>query len=372
MGTAAGKWLGTIPCSATSLQGNLYWYVNAKDRTGEVIDNFASQRQPVLVEVVETTTEDPPSFPGKPAPARCGIVGECPEEMLGTPACPGTVAADGRRGGKTVGDDCKADVECNNGLQCQQGICTAPQSCERDSDCPSRKCVDLLCTADDEASEPVRGTLLNWVGLHVAADVALVSGTNVCQSGDFLCLYDNGVRQGSLGESFSGEDASAGDAESGLAFGTVRILAAYERSLMTHLGVEGRLGIAFNGAPKTGNLSFFPFHLEARAKYWFSGSPTASSPSPYLFAGGGLAQVDAKVDVAIRQDIEGCDPSDDCQETANVRAYKRMGAGFLSVGGGALVPVGPNIGVNLNLSAMLMLPKSGMVLEPSLGFVYGF
>ncbi len=52
-------------------------------------------------------------------------------------------------------------------------------------------------------------------------------------------------------------------------------------------------------------------------------------------------------------------------------AWRKMGQGFGTIGGGAIFPLGPNGGVQLNLNIMFMLPSSGTVLEPSLGYVIG-
>jgi hypothetical protein len=49
-----------------------------------------------------------------------------------------------------------------------------------------------------------------------------------------------------------------------------------------------------------------------------------------------------------------------------------MGVGFVTLGGGALLAIGPNYGINLNVNAQYMLPKSGFVLQPAAGFEYGF
>jgi hypothetical protein len=368
MGSAGGKWLGTIPCSATDLQGKLSWYVNAIDQSGELIDNYGAQRQPVEIQLVENTTEPPPAYPDQEPPTRCGAASECPPEMLGTPACPGTVKPDPTRGNKTAGDRCETTPQCSSGLDCVDGECQPPKSCETDVDCTHGRCVDLLCTID--AEDDADSIALNWIGLHFATDLALVSGDNVCQNSNFACFYEDGSLVGSNGATFGGPNTSPGNVQSGFALGTMRVLASYERLLTPNIGVEARLGFAFGGAPSASGISFLPIHAEARGKYWLLGAPGQQVFRPYLHLGGGVAQVDAKVSVLIAQDCSTA--TGPCTPTPEIDAYQQMGAAFITVGGGALLALGPSYGINLNLNGQYMFPKSGLVLQPAAGFEYGF
>jgi hypothetical protein len=133
MGSAGGKWLGTIPCSATDLQGKLSWYVNAIDPSGELIDNYGAQRQPVEMQVVESTSEPAPAYPDQDPPTRCGAASECPPEMLGTPACPGTIKPDPTRGNKEAGERCQNSSQCSTGLDCVSGECQPPRAARQTS-----------------------------------------------------------------------------------------------------------------------------------------------------------------------------------------------------------------------------------------------
>ncbi len=48
-----------------------------------------------------------------------------------------------------------------------------------------------------------------------------------------------------------------------------------------------------------------------------------------------------------------------------------MGQGFITGGGGVVYAFTENLGAQLNLNLMVMLPTSGFVIQPSLGVVYG-
>jgi hypothetical protein len=53
-------------------------------------------------------------------------------------------------------------------------------------------------------------------------------------------------------------------------------------------------------------------------------------------------------------------------------AYRKLGNAFVTTGGGVLVGLGGGMALQIHLNAMLMLPSVGVVIEPSLGVLYGF
>ena len=110
-----------------------------------------------------------------------------------------------------------------------------------------------------------------------------------------------------------------------------------------------------------------------------------------MHLGGGIAQVDGKVKVKVADcsnalfNAPSSDPnytSEGAQCAAGVGnhttvpyeldAWRKMGQSFITVGGGAMYAFKENIGAQLNLNLMYMLPTSGVVIQPSLGVVYGF
>jgi hypothetical protein len=357
-------WLGQIPCSATDLQGTLRYYVNAKNSKGEIVDNFGTQKQPFQVQIVEQSSLEPPAHPGRAAPARCGATSECPPEMIGTPACPGTSEDPDRK--KSWNESCEFSAECESGLFCREGLCQSAPSCEKDTDCDSGRCVDYVCDLEEKTA--TKKSLRNWVGLHFGADFAYVTGEDVCLNDDYRCFYGDGVEQGSNGEvAIPGQ---AGRIDGGFAPGSLRVLLSYEHILPFGLGMEARAGAAFSTTPTTGDTSFFPVHAEGRLKYWFI-PPGAPGFHPYVHVGGGIAQVDGMVTVRIGQDTTNCTITN-CPEQPTVEAYNRLGTGFVTGGAGALLAFQGQWGLNVNLNAMYTLPASALVLEPALGFLYGF
>ena len=104
-----------------------------------------------------------------------------------------------------------------------------------------------------------------------------------------------------------------------------------------------------------------------------------------MHVGGGLAQVDGKVKVVVADckeslpdaDYNKCIAGDKTFNTSETKAYtldawRKMGQGFITAGGGAVYAFNEKFGAQLNINLMYMLPTSGPVRQPSRGVVYGF
>jgi len=355
-------WQGEIPCADTGVNGKLKFYVQAKDKDGEELDSFGSKKQASEIQIVGRTDAEPPSYPGQAAPAKCMDASACPEDMIGTPACPGT-----KKSSKGSGTLCESTSDCDSGLFCLPNdsggrTCQSAPSCETAADCPSgAACTNGTCDVEN-MSAPFKK---NWLGLHFAADFAFLSGSNVCTRGSsFDCYYAGG-------HPYTGTPVQnqGGNLNGGAAPGTVRLLLSYERVIWRNLAGEVRAGFAFNGGPKAPDgTSFLPIHLELRAKYWF-GRDVFSKKGfrPYGYLGGGIAQVDAKLTVTVYDPV-----SNPAQPTPQLDAYRKFGQSFISFGVGAMYAFAPTHGLVLNVGAMYLFPASGLVLEPTLGYEIGF
>lgn len=381
-----------IPCSATTLAGSLRFYVRAQDAAGDVVDTYGSKSKPVEVSIVGKTDAEPPAFPDKDPPARCAEEVECPPDF------PGCKSGGGPRGDKGWGSSCDSTQECQSGLACINGSCETAQSCDIDADCPSGKCVSGTCQAGDGPSGPYKK---NWLGFHVAQDFAIVGGDNVCsqQSQDqegFACFYSGTENQ----YRFDPQPGRANKITTGMAPATTRFLLSFDRALTPNISLGARAGFAIGGGPAAGpnaDVKFLPFHGEVRGTYWIGGKDVLAKKGlrPYVHAGGGIAQVDAKLPVTVVDCANGeqnpaivkplqQDPTstyNQCKNAAGAQgllgtelkldAYKKLGQSFVGIGGGAVYALSPNSGIQLNLNVMFMLPTSGQVIEPSLGYVFG-
>jgi hypothetical protein len=402
-------WQSEIPCAETGVAGKMRFYVQAKDKDGEELDNYGTKKEPAEISIVSRTDEEPPSYPGQAAPQKCMEKASCPPEMLGTPACPGT-GGGAERGNKGWGSPCDTSQECDVGLLCTQGdngrTCETAPSCDSTADCPSGAiCKSGTCDIDAASGGEAAGGPFkkNWLGLHMAFDFAYLSGSNVCGSpSDFNCYFGGGTAYTTGGSKQNGAPATkySGNINGGFATGTIRLLASYERIVVGNLGAEAKLGFAFNGGPKTPQgQAFLPVHAEVRGKYWFGKSVFSKKGlRPYVHLGGGLAQVDVKLPTTVvdcfkvpvtvppgapadRQECQNGAPpsaahpngvaSGTSGRQVTLDAYRKLGQGFVTIGGGAMYAFAKNHGLVLNLSFMYMLPSSGVVFEPSLGYVLG-
>ncbi len=375
---------GEIPCADTKSAGDLKVYARAKDAAGETIDNWGSKNKPINYSLGETVTGEPPAYPGEKAPDRCTDSAECPPDF---PGC----GNQSNRGNVDWGGACQNSTECKSGLLCEGGVCETAPSCESDSDCSSGKCTAGKCDVGDESPSQSGPFKKNWLGVHFGMDIAFIGGTNVCGSGGGYECY----MAGSSSEPFTGPPYPGTGIKDGTAMGTMRVMASYDRALMRLFSLGARVGFAFNGGPPavTDNkgdndpsndetIAFLPIHLEARATLWPApGGIGAKLFRPYVFAAGGMAQVDAKVPVTVfdcsgEADPAACgagetNPPADAGAQKKLDAWKKLGQGFVGGGLGIVFAVKDNIGIQVNGNVMYMFSSSGLVIEPSLGVVYG-
>lgn len=393
MKVAGGTLRGQIPCDGVSTAGALNFYVIAQDANGDTVETLGSEAAPTTYNIVAQSAQPAPAYPGASPPARCGAGGdggkvECPPGM---PGC---------AGGGGWGDSCTPAEPCKKGLYCAAGTCENAPSCEVNSDCDSGRCNDGFCQMGDSGGPGAGGKFRRvMVGLHFAGDLWMTSkATDVCgnasvEAGTYTC-YRSG--QTSVDPALDSEPLAAkgyaGTINQGMALATLRLLLSLDYALTPNITVGGRAGAAFRGGPPSikytagqasKSTAFLPFHIEARAAYWFR---PLSMPGlhPYIHVGGGMAQVDGKVPVSVFRCQDGAHTATDysCQgvngdgngydsNIYKLDAWRKMGQGFATVGGGVLIPVGPAGNIQANLNVMFMLPASGTVFEPSVGYVMG-
>jgi hypothetical protein len=221
---------------------------------------------------------------------------------------------------------------------------------------------------EDAGEEDDSRFLENWVGLHVGFDFGIVSGTRICAAegyaDDFRCYDPNNPNAVILTNRYPERPEFSSSIENAVIYTSTRLLASYDRVLASRFTVGARAGFAFGGAP----VNFLPLHLEAHAALWIR-PIHASGFRPYVSLGGGMAQADAHMKVTNREDIN---PQDGIPEDIQYDAYKHMGRFFAKLGLGFVYPLSASIGLQVNLNGMYMIPSSGIVVEPSLGAVYGF
>lgn len=392
-----GSFRAQIPCDATQLSGTLRFYVRAKNAGGETVANFGSKSTPVEMQLVEESSMEPPSYEDSDPPERCATKEICPPDF------PGCDSGEKSRGNVDWGGSCENSTECKSGLLCVDGTCETAPSCESDADCPAGTCIGGKCDIGDDTS-PKTGFKKNWLGIHVGQDIALISGTDMCTlqgqaDQNFACYYAGTTDAPLVDDVYPGASIA-----SGTVMATTRILLSYERALTANVTAGLRAGYALRGGPPAGRdvdyegneidsvkaegTPFLPFHAEVRVAYYFGSNALGKTGlRPYIHAGGGLAQVDGKVvvlakDCGIYAQMDpnayancaaGTVPDDQrlADSEVEVDAWKKLGRGFVTGGGGGVLAFNRTTGLQLNINLMYMLPTSGFVIEPSLGLVFG-
>jgi hypothetical protein len=400
------------------------------------LDGYGTPDGPVDIMLNDATTEKPPHFPGQPAPNRCADLADCPPEMLGTPACPGTekpgaANAAGAGGAKGWGDACEEHSECQSGLACLGGSCETAPSCSADADCDDGRCDMTTGTCaygeteeEEESTVPGQGPK-NMVSLSLGMDFTLVNGSAVCdpiKSPNFACYYDDKpyylatTADGVSPTQYNAADGSVqdrywdGGTAAGIGFGSIRILLAYDMMLLQNVSGGVNAGIALSPIPGAG----IALHADLHGKYWFSGN--SKGLRPFVGLGLGFGPVDSMTTVQVvetayedsgfrrqqagataatqaRTGMNGlangtafasdlCKTPDElaAQGAATlqnefcqlpVQAGTTFGSVFLGLGVGAWFNLGGH-GPQLELYGKILLPDSGVSLQPALSYVYGF
>ncbi|MFW5741599.1 MAG: hypothetical protein ACOC1F_14705, partial [Myxococcota bacterium] len=284
---------------------------------------------------------------------------DCPP---GLPGCP---AAGEGRGDKGWGSACEETQECQAGLICVGGMCEE---------------------GEEEEGGPSGFYKKNWVGAYASFDLAYVTGDDVCgrdsQANDgYACFREDGSQYHGMPVASGNGNAIAG----GLAPATARFMLGFDRVFGDNITLGARAGWAIRGGPQPDNgNAFLPFHLEARGQYFFGKDPFSRvGLRPFAFVGGGMAQVDTKVEVSVREQdncpAEGCavlDKNDNViqrnPQTQKVDAWRKAGQSFIGLGGGVMYALNADGGLVGELKISYMLPTPNIVVSPTIGYVHGF
>ena len=364
-----GGWGANIPCEEVTTTGDLKYYVKALDASGDQIAGLGSTSKPYVTKIKNQLDGDPPHMPSTPPPAQCAAKEDCPP---GFPGC----SAGQKRGDKGWGSSCEETRECQSGLACKGGVCE-----EGEDD------------GSGGSAGPSGPAKKNWVGLYGAFDLALVSGSDVCgvdsqKNNGYACFIKDGQFSGNQ---YHGNPIPSGNGNAiagGLAPATARVMAGFDRVLAGNFMLGARAGWAFRGGPQPdGGNKFLPFHLELRASYWFGKDPFSRVGfRPFVFLGGGMAQVDTRVDVSVREQEncgkQGCivRAGNDANapiiqinpQTQTVQAWRKSGQSFAGLGGGAMYAMSANGGIVAAIKISQMFPTSGTVISPEIGYAMGF
>jgi hypothetical protein len=189
-----------------------------------------------------------------------------------------------------------------------------------------------------------------------APSILLPETRGVCTAesnaaGDYACFV--GDRPYTRDRSSTGPGTSI---NGGLAPATTRVLLSFDRSFGTRWLAGLRAGFAFGGSER----EFLPIHAELRGRYLFA----EGWLRPYASLGAGVAQVDTRLPLNVREN------ADDPEPTA-VEAHAAFGRFFGSGGAGVLLAPHDDVHLDLSVSVAALFPAFGIAVEPSAGVAFG-
>lgn len=215
-----------------------------------------------------------------------------------------------------------------------------------------------------------------WLSLSIEQDFALVGGNDVCSmqsqlTKGFSCFRSDGVQY--HGSPLPGVADKIGN---GMAPATTRILLGSELLLGKQFSVGLRLGYVLRGgSPQSdGGKKFLPLHAEARLSYFLSsGGMSGGGFVPYIFAGGGVAQIDVKKSVPVIENRNVPPPPSQIDNPPGqmLDAWKKSGATFAALGGGVYWALGHENGILAELKLMQLFPSSGTAAALDVGYTLG-
>lgn len=321
---------GYIPCGAVLKAGTLLYFTTAFDENLDRVASGGSASEPRKVLLKEAISGRQPTLPDSTPPSRCPGAGAAEDEGL---------------------------------------------SCETSDDCPGAQvCRDLYCVPEEDVPEtPEEASKKNWLQLSFSGDLQLLQESNdACSAnaqkdGTQACFFGDGTQFTGQLEDGAGGNTVAG----GFAPGTLRVLVGYDRVVAHRMTIGARLGFAFLGHPEFKEpeaKSFFPVHAEARFAFHIADRPfETKGVRPFLFLGGGLGDVAAKVTTDVVEDRGG--PTEDAGFQLDV--YQRGGPFFAGGGVGLQYAPEADYAMNIELGVKQMFPDAATVIVPSLGFALG-
>lgn len=304
----------------------------------------------------------PPAGTAAPAQAQAApqpATGQQPAApaAAGQPAKPAAPPA-GAAAGVSDADLCPPDFPgCDEAGGFENSFCDAASPCPEGYECEDNACHEVEVALD----APQR---LNWVSLAVQQDFLFLTKTeNLCSGEDYYC-FRQGTEQYYDGDPRPNESNRL--ASGGFRLATTRLLVGFDRALTSMISVGARAGFAFRGGPAaTGGNDFVPLHAEARGTLWFGqGVFNKVGLRPFVFLGGGMAQVDAKVSPIY--------VNDEAQGQLTLDAWRKTGLTFVSLGGGAGYAINPALVPLAEVKIMQMLGAAGTAAAVQLGAAYGF
>lgn len=311
-----------IPCTATRQPGPIWYYVAAGVGTDRPPLTTAPLEQPHVVQIVAFPFSPEPHLPNSAAP------GACPE--------------------------CFQDADCGAGRRCRQ-----------------RRCIQGA-GGPGAAAEGLYARKSVWLGLAFVQELSSASNAEPCAkesqlSSGFSCFRPQGSQY--HGTPLTTSTAGGFTATAG------RAILLSEIGLAEDMTLGMRVGYAlYGGAPRSdGGAAYLPFFGEARVSYWLGPGAFANETAFFVFASGGVAEVDPSYAIEVTEDTSVPPPPSqlDNPTSQTLTAYKRMGSMFGAGGGGVFLPLGRESGILADGKLMVLFPSSGFAVALGAGVAFG-
>lgn len=151
-------------------------------------------------------------------------------------------------------------------------------------------------------------------------------------------------------------------------------MASFDYALTSNFLLGARLGYVlgtYTGAHagKDGRGPLAPIHAELRATYVIGRAPLARAGiAPMVFLGGGIQELDAKVDVSVLQ------TGMPAGANKTVQAWGIGGPGFVAGGGGVRYAIVPRAAITAAAKITAAFGPNGVfpAISPELGVQFGF
>lgn len=353
-------WAGEVDCESVSKSpGTMEYYFVMYDEMGREMGRVGDEFEAFTLPIKNKISGPGPALPDQSPPGSCKetAVADCP------PGFPGCQTYDDEPWAREAAVDDAADAPAVwFTLGFQQDFLLMPASTG-------------ACLSDSE------------YGCYYGAGYRDPTEPLRDVNGNYFTQPNANGQQVSVNSEAGVPDAfgnlqGAGTINSGFALATQRILLGFDYAALPELLIGLRLGYALGGGPtqetaRSKGAAFIPFHIEGRLAYWFGGAHSGAV-RPYAQLSGGMAQVDARMNV----DIVDTQYINDCASKGNkagsgclrrtVNAWRKTGTVFASAGFGALIATGKSSGILIEGRSMFLFPAQGITLSGQAGFSFGF
>ncbi len=207
----------------------------------------------------------------------------------------------------------------------------------------------------------------------VRQDISWIEGDDPCTAesqgnGEFSCFRNTGTQY--LGT----PDPSRAIAVEGFQVATTRILGGYERFFGSRVALTGLAGVVVRGGGPTpvgrDAHAFLPIHLELDVGFW-PWRPTVRTGEvrPFVFAGGGLAQIDSSFVLTVHEDPDAPPAASqlDNPDQQELEVYAKRGTGFVDAGLGGEVRISGPLTARARALGLWSFPRTGTHLAFDLG-----